>query len=899
MLLPFVVSGAAGLIYQVVWTRLLALQLGASVHSITVVLCAFMLGIGIGSVAGGRLADARGARACVRLYAGAELAIALAGLGIALSLRMPGFPPTAMTFELVDGLWRASGATLVLRMVVGLAVLFVPTFLMGATLSLLVRAAVDVHIDAAASRIGWLYGANTAGAALGCVLADAALIPSFGLFGAQLVAAGLNVAAATSALLLTRAFTADANPIVSETASDDPQPAGAVIGVSLALALSGFAALGMEVVWFRFLTSLHGLDRSVFATVLAVILACFWCGASACGALVARLGAATTFVCCCALFAATTLGALFCAAAAALPSWLPLTAVFVVGVPSLCLGALFPAANALVQQRGYVGRRLSALYVANTAGNVAGAALGGLALLPLLGMQRAAFVLVLAALVAGALVLRSSRQRGPGAAVAPGAPIALGSVVAAVVAIAGYLAMPNDALFFASFQHLPATEPVVAAHEGVNESLVVVRRGDGDGVHLWTNGHPMTGTGWSAQRYMRSMAHIALLNAPPGARALVICFGVGNTASAVASHQDVAALDIVDLSADVLRFGSMFAATNKDVLVDPRVRAFVDDGRRFLAMPPDDDARYDLITLEPPPIRHAGVASLYSREFYSLAHARLAEGGAVTQWLPAYQASPAVTLSLVRAFVDVFPGAVLLAPTRGELILFGRKGAPAQLDVDAAVAHIAADAKVRADLSAIHLADAAELALLFAGGSARLRAATRDVAPLQDDQPLLEYDAAPDRGMLPATLFDVAELETFCPQCPARAHASFPLQRALLARLYAAQEFLDQREHRFVLGYPLVTDAAADEHEAIAASGALVRTFASAPAALLRGRALLASGDATAAADLDQANAYAAAAAEAARVLDRATLIDPSLVEARALRKQALRALNVSVGDDD
>src|SRR5262249_9108612 len=201
-------------------------------------------------------------------------------------------------------------------------------------------------------------------------------------------------------------------------------------------------------------------------------------------------------------------------------------------------------------------------------------------------------------------------------------------------------------------------------------------------------GDAMASTARRAQRYRRASGHAPLWSLAAPESVLVICFGVGNTAHAASLYPSVRRLEVVDTSRTVLAQADYFATTNGRVLRSPNIAVFVNDGRQHLKMRPA--AAFDLITLEPPPIAFAGVGSLYSREFYELAGSRLRPGGSLTQWLPLSQVPPATALSMVRAFVDVFPEAVLLSGWMDELILMGRHGGPPAIDPARVEARLAA-----------------------------------------------------------------------------------------------------------------------------------------------------------------------------------------------------------------
>jgi Flp pilus assembly protein TadD len=254
-------------------------------------------------------------------------------------------------------------------------------------------------------------------------------------------------------------------------------------------------------------------------------------------------------------------------------------------------------------------------------------------------------------------------------------------------------------------------------------------------------------------------------------------------------------IDLAELSRDVLDHAGFFAAANGGVLDDPKVAVFVDDGRQYLrAAPP---AAYDLVTLEPPPMSHAGVASLYSRELYTLARSRLREGGFLTQWLPVEQLQGPETLSVVRAFVDVFPAAVLLSGEGRDLILMGTTGPSAALDVAALARRLGERPRVAEDLARVDLGRLSEIVGTFAAGAETLRRATAGVSPITDDAPSMEYSVMSKLSSVrvPAELFDVGGVASFCPGCGSGVEdlADLPAYLDVLGRLYASSAFLCYR----------------------------------------------------------------------------------------------------------
>jgi spermidine synthase len=827
----FFLSGISGLVYQVVWVRQFGNIFGNTVHSAALVTAVFMCGLGAGSYLAGVWADrhrARGPRLLLAAYGWSEALIGALGVALAAILPRLGALSAAISSYARDarGWHELSLGSSALRYTIAAMLLAPMTLLMGGTLTLLIRHLVAGELTRAGLRIGALYGLNTAGAALGAFLTDFALVPGLGLFRAQLVAAAINVAVGALAVsLAARAPVVDGgSPAEPGSAPKPPavdggSPAGADDGdgrhlvrlTAAAIALTGFAGMGMEIVWFRFLTGALAEYRAVFSLMLTVMLAAMWAGSTLGGYAHRRWGKpATSYVVVEALFVLVTLGLLavfdrtavdrhLAAALHALPPgeglgrasqcWAMIRAIApLVALPSLLMGCSFPLANANIQRvEEEVGRRAGALYLANTAGSVLGSLLAGFVLLPRLGAQTSVLVL---AIVAGAAIvpLHLSTRRGLGddRPLGAGDYVFAGAFTALVIALSAWgMLLPDDLL---RSKMLPdAGERYLDVSEGQNEVLAV-SVGHTGARRLWTNGHSMSNTSPEAQRYMRAFSHVPLLSLEAPKSVLVICFGVGNTVNAASLHPSVERIDVADLSKNVLDHAGWFAATNGGVLADPRVSVFVNDGRQHLRMEPP--GTYDLVTLEPPPINHAGVSALYSKEFYELARSRLTDGGYVTQWLPVQQLDGPETLALVRAFVDVFPGAVLLSGERWDLVLMGAKGPPIALDPAAIARRVRDRPRVAEDLDRVALGRPAELFGTFTASADTLLRATAGAAPVTDDAPSMEYSVISKvmTAHIPHALFDVGGVYAACPSC--RGLPDLDAHLRVLDHLYASTAFL-------------------------------------------------------------------------------------------------------------
>jgi len=832
--LLFFLSGISGLIYQVVWVREFGNVFGNTVYSASLIIAVFMLGLGVGSYVVGAWADRKYAarpESLLRTYGLFEIVIGAAGLAISAFLPHLGSVSAMASSYSRDpnGWYTLSVSSYAARVAIAALLLTPITILMGGTLTLLIRFCVRLNNEIGAWRIALLYGVNTAGAAAGAFLTDFTLVPALGLQATQWMAVLCNVVVGVGAFLLAsrRApglpYEGVASPAMAvrrgnPAAGGDGSPG--LLWASLALALSGFAAMGMEILWFRHFTVMLGGFRAVFSLLLTVILIGIGVGSLAGGWLnrvIARpvqwlmvgeglIVAATVF----GLANADVRGLLTSESyVAGLPAsqggawawvraahelWLIARPMLVeVGIPALVMGLTFPLANAIVEQaeRG-VGRRAGVLYFSNTLGAVGGSLAAGFVLLPSFGMQASATLLIVtAALTVIPLTLAmGSGLDATGAVRQRSIAAPLASAALSGLAIALWLQLPAN--YVIAHAQIPPgeDEKQLKLIEGINEVVSIMELGN-SGRLLMTNGHAMSSTALSSQRYMRALAHIPLLAIERPETALVIGFGVGNTTHAITLHPTIRRVEIADLSQLILRQAGYFASANHDVLTDNRVVVYVDDGRQHLRMHEED--LYDLIALEPPPIAQAGVGALYSREFYALARGRLSAKGYISQWLPAYQVPPDTTLAMVRAFVEIFPRAVLLCGTNQELLLVGTNDSRIEVDPDRLTVALQKAPAVQADLQRVGLGTITDIVGMFVGAPRTLSEATSGKTPVTDDRPIQEYGAKSRLSLgyqkLPASIFDLGQVAAWCPRCfvdqkPVPLVSGLDVHLANLARVY-------------------------------------------------------------------------------------------------------------------
>jgi hypothetical protein len=260
---------------------------------------------------------------------------------------------------------------------------------------------------------------------------------------------------------------------------------------------------------------------------------------------------------------------------------------------------------------------------------------------------------------------------------------------------------------------------------------------------LVTNGFSMSLKGdVNCERYMRSYVYWPLAAHPRPRRALMISFGVGSTATALVESNELERITFVDISRDVLEMSRLgFPPPEKSPLDDPRVRVHVEDGRFFLSATRD---RYDLITAEPPPLQHAGVVNLYTREYFQLVRDRLDEQGIATYWLPVYQVDRPSTLAVIRGFCDVFADCSLWSGSGLNWMLVGTRGLRGPVDE----AHFrrlwAGDGATARGLRDVGLETPAHLGATFMADAEQLAPLLAESPPLTDDRPYRLGPEEPD-----------------------------------------------------------------------------------------------------------------------------------------------------------
>ena len=718
--LAALLSGAAGLVDEIVWIRRSALTAGSSSLALSTVLAVFFLGLALGAWWFGRRSHRirNPLRACAWIEA--SLAVLVLATAPAFGLVEAGHAVLARLLPAEISLRAAGGFALVAL------VLLPPTILMGGTLPLLTRPwARDPQRLGGA--IAGLYALHTLGAAVGCAVAGFALIPTLGLTTSLAVAAGMNLLAAG---LLWVAGGSSAEAAAPEPAAAGLAPQGRQLHVASLLFVTGFVALGSEVLWARFLALVvRSTTHTATLTLLAVLL-----GITIGSAIVSRLPERR--VASAGLFGGLQIatGVIVWTLAMLPPhAWLAVggqatVIALVLLVPAILSGASFPVAVRLVVGTpSWAGVGVGTMTAASTLGGIAGAVAIGFWVLPGAGLTAGFRWCALASIGAGVLACL-----GPGGARARAAAIA-----AAAVAVALVMTLPALTRTRLPADYLAIGATLIEAREGREANLAVLRRSP-DVLRLeidrWWQGQ-------DRRSHQIMAAHLPLLLHPAPRRVLVIGAGAGQTPERVTWYP-VEAVDCVDVEPEV--FDLIAAHFPSAWMGDPRVRLVHEDGRHHVATTPE---RYDVISIEVGQVFRPGVAAFYTADFYQRASARLEPGGVLSQFVPLPFFTPEELAGVLASFLAVFPHATLWSNT-SELLLIGGRDQEPHLE-RARVETALADARIAEDLRFSPWGGPGEWLerpeVLLGGflcGPKGLRALAHGASPYRDDRPVLEYSAA-------------------------------------------------------------------------------------------------------------------------------------------------------------
>jgi len=756
-------SGGCALVYQTVWLRQFRLIFGASTFATGAVLAIFMAGLGVGSALLGRRADAR-ERPLV-FYGNLELLIAAAA---ALS---------PLLVELAAWLYFASGGSpqlgiagaTILRLVLATLVLGPATLLMGGTLPAAARA-VTTSDDATRVNVALLYGVNTLGAVAGALLSTFFLLEHFGNRKTLFVAVLVNVIVALVARTIGRTQQLG-NPATEQPAGHlaghpaTPQPRTLATPVYAASAIAGFAFLLMELVWYRMLSPILGGTTYMFGLILAVALLGIGAGGAIYAAGFSRRATVGAFAITCSLEALAiaypyALGDRLAVLANVLrdlglsgfgghvASWVLITMIVV--FPAACVsGYQFPLLIALLGRgRENIGRQIGAAYAWNTAGAIAGSLAGGFGILPLLsapGTWR--LVAILLTTLAAVAILYALRERDINRTFVT---IAFG--IAALAALACAFAVGPTAVWRHSGIGAARAEKPKTRNDlrewMVNSRRTVLWEKDGRessvaAVATADYAFFMNGKSDGSARYDAStQVAFGLVGAalhPNPKRSMVVGLGTGSTSGWLAQVPSIEHVETVELEPVILDVARACGPVNANAMENPKVRVTIADAREMLLA---SDATYDLIVSEPSNPYRAGVASLFTREFYQAADRRLAKGGYVMQWVQAYAMHADTMRTIYATLTSVFPNVQTWWTSNGDLLLLASRE-PIGVDAEELRARLATE-PYRTALHAVWRSDTLEHFLgHMVTNENYARAAAKEAPALNtDDRAVIEFGFA-------------------------------------------------------------------------------------------------------------------------------------------------------------
>ncbi|HEX5397487.1 MAG TPA: SAM-dependent methyltransferase [Verrucomicrobiae bacterium] len=778
LLILFIGSGCAALIYEVVWLQLLQLVIGLTSVSLGVLLGTYMGGMCLGSLLLPRFISTR--RHPLRVYAVLELGIGIIGIAV-----LFGMQPISHLYTIAGG---NTFAGILLRAVIAAVCLLPPTLLMGATLP-----AISRWVETTPRGVSWMgffYGGNITGAVLGCLLAGFYLLRIHDSVTATFVAAAINVTVALLALLLSSVapFNVDDKGQTSEIRGQRLEAGLRAAGsgaVYVTIALSGLTALGAEVVWTRLLSLMLGATTYTFSIILAVFLIGLGIGSSA-GSFLSRTARNPRFqLGVCQLLLAGTVAWAAYMIASSLPHWpvnvslaqpfylfqLDMAMCLWTILPAAILwGASFPLALAAVAARGQdPGRLVGGVYAANTVGAILGALGFSLLVVPLGGTQTGQRLLILLPVLSAFVVLlplfsRTAATDDRSKAFASGfagAGTLIGALGLALLLARSVAVIPWGVIAYGRWMptygdHLkPGIRPEAEVPqggggsdmyccymgEGLNGSVVVSLTSDGIR-SFHSAGKVQASNEPQDMRLQRMLGHLSALAVPEPKSVLVVACGAGVTAGSFVPYPGIKRIVICDIEPLVPdHVAPMFKAENYDVVHDPRVEIVHDDGRHFIRTTKE---KFDIITSDPIDPWVKGCAALNTVEYYDMCKAHLNPGGVVSLWIPLYESNTETIKSVLATFFTAFPNGIFWSnDINGEgydAVLFGQVE-PTHIDVDELQARLDRPeyARVKQSLDDVGFHSAADLLATYAGRAADLHEWMRDAQINTDRNLRLQY----------------------------------------------------------------------------------------------------------------------------------------------------------------
>jgi spermidine synthase len=660
----FFFSGATSLVFEVLWSCQFVTVFGNSSYAVSVVLCAYMTGLGLGGLIGGKIAD----RITRRMTAFGAVQVAVAGWALAMPLLLAWFRVLTPTLAALSP--ESLLVSTLTRFGLSFAVLAVPCFLMGTTLPLLVRAVTnsDRFIS---RRIGALYCWNTLGAAFGCLAAGFWMLDTLGLRLTNLLAVSVNILVGLAAFALSKPLSSATGPMPAAAPQSKPtsqpaelEPGEQVHAPSLLLLgiafVNGLAGLTCEVLWFRYLAFLI-FNRAAYMS--SMILCIYLLGLGLGGLVYSLLARRIQFsikalwviqvLLAISVLVMFVVGAMIFAAGP--PSSLGVEGMALVTVllPTVLMGMAFPLLCNLYGRRVQkLGQRVGLLFAVNTAGTVLGSLLPIFVLVPLLGIQRSVLLasLLFGGMGLGLLAWGVGSNRRYSAWVAG---VYAGTVLLFLTVVPSNLC---QRVFLATGFNLAKHTDILFYREGRTGTAIVTRDRVNHCKEVYINGTAEVPALYADQLCFKMLGDLGPMLHPNPDNVLMICFGGGIAAGATTCLPEVKSLTIVDLESSVVEATSLLAEENNEVLQNPKIHVVIDDGRNYIMTA---RRKWPVIITDSTHPKAPDSWVLYSQEFYRQVRDHLTDDGVFVQWVPRHSLSTAEYKIILRTFQSVFPHASL------------------------------------------------------------------------------------------------------------------------------------------------------------------------------------------------------------------------------------------------
>lgn len=772
LLIFFFLSGACGLIYEIVWIKLFAFALGSTTHAISAVVASFMGGLAIGSWFAGKWIDRRGDP--LLIYGIIEAVVGLYALIVPSLIRL--IP--SLIGPLYDDHYASSPVLFgALRLLLSAPILLIPTILMGASLPVLAKYYIKEK-NRFGREVGRLFAINTFGACVGSFMAGFVILPYLGKSSAIHISAAINVGIGVVVAIYRLANPRKEDSSTSTLRKDEPAKTAPDSNISslrspdtglnkgakrllwaalLLYAANGFAGMAYQVAWTRALTLCLGSSAYSFTIIVTVFIFGLALGGTIASSLVDRIRnvpitmawveIAIGFI---SLWAMWGLGqspkwmtflirkyfgdwGLLVGIEFALTSLLLLT-------PTLLMGMVFPLAVKTVSScRTGTAGPVGLAYGWNTAGAIFGSLTAGFILLPSIGLQNTIASANLINWLAGAVMLfvAGSSRLGKRILIAS-APVAAGIIFTVAMPQWDPGVMNSGPAIYAK---LDPEKSIFLKKENIiynkddADVTVLVQKMDEDFIFLRINGKTDASSNKDMQNQIL-IAQIPLLAHKAPKSVCVIGLASGVTAGSAASFP-VDSIDVIELSKRVIEASDFFRKWNNNVRDDPRVKIIVGDGRNHLLM---TQKKYDVIVSEPSNPWQAGESSLFTREYFELGKNKLNEGGIFSCWVQGYELNLDELRMVMLTFKSVFPYASFWQTFTGvDYALIGA-AKPFKFSLDN-VENRFKDAKIAADLKKAHIGGSVELFAKFIFGADGFDKINGSSEYHIDDRLQLEYTA--------------------------------------------------------------------------------------------------------------------------------------------------------------